>query len=68
MRHGSPSYLCDTLGLDPLSTLITDHYMFKIMHVIAYVLEPRSQNIVPNIKAVKIVNMSLTALYSVLRQ
>lgn len=42
--------------------------MFKIMYVIAYVLEPRSQNIVPNIKAVKIVNMSLTALYSVLRQ
>ena len=48
--------------------LITDHSMFKIMYVIAYVLEPRSQNIVPNIKAVKIVNMSLTALYSVLRQ
>lgn len=42
--------------------------MVKIMYVIAYVLEPRSQNIVPNIKAVKTVNMSLTALYSVLRQ
>lgn len=36
--------------------------------IISYLLEPRFQNIVPNINAVKAVNESLTALYAGFRQ
>lgn len=48
--------------------LISTQLYVQVSWMTAYVLEPRSQNIVPNIKAVKIVKKSLTPLYLVLRQ
>ena len=44
------------------------NYIILCSPVVTYVFEPRFQNIVPNIRAMTVVKINLTAVYSGLRQ